>query len=757
MKRSFFAVLCVVCLFVASLACTSGSSSVITSSAPPASGTLSGSQSSAPPGSTAPPAALFLSWSEPTKSFIVTAGQDTYVNVRGDATVDPTATISVGYDSDTDYDNEGITWFSRTYKGGPFLVTVSAMDFAPGTYYFVAKIVRGSQTIVHYLANPVIFRDEPNVWLSYPDVDTVATRGQDFTFSGYDSASGSTIRIGLDTDRNPSNGGITWLTIPNIPTGQFSKTWTVLASLTGRFYPVIQAKSVTIEEYSYSDGSILVGDIASIRFTSPMNSLDVHPRPTVSLTIAGTSTSTTPGAVMSIGYDTDTDATNGGIVWVVNNVPVGNFSVLWNVDITVGGTYYVVGEITDAHGTVDAYAPGAITVDNSNYIEFYTPISDVTITAGEFFPIPVTGYAYSAALNGTVNLFYDTDTNVANGTTAICASFAEGSIDVLFDISELPAGEYYIGATLVRGFSTLVTAWAPMKLTVMPNADLSNPANSGPFFSAASTITMTDPARADKNVTWTVHYPADTLGSAVVSTQAPFPVVLFFPDSYVADTSYSYLVDRITRWGYVVITVNTSGNFAYSTDDSSRMDALDGTFIINWMQTVVLDNTSPYYNAMDMLAIASSGHGRGGGSSIMIARDDTRIKAVVAISTRRPMTTAPSSPYIANVPIMIYSGSKSNVNNYKPANQQSVYNDQKAYKQLTTIVGGNHVQFKDTVAQWDFDGTPTLSLLEQHRRTQVMTVSFLNAFLKNQPYYMAWVNGDQVPGLGNVTIQYLAP
>jgi len=751
MKRPLLIAMCLVALAAFSLACGGGGGTDTGASPSP---TVSTSPSTAPT-STPPPEPLSIFWTEPNKKIVATAGERVFLNFRGEGTHDSTAVITIGRDTDTNYDNGGITWFDRTFPGGYFLVTVSMTDYTPGTYYFVAKISRAGETLYRYLDHPLEVRAAPTVSLTAPAGDVVAAWGTDYPFTGANNSASANVFIGLDTDRNPTNGYSAILDITP-GAGDFTAVWTVLDSFNGRYYPFINVHETAYEEYSYAPGSLLIGDLPSVTFVSPLNPVTVHPLPPVRLNIKGDSTSTDPDALFRIGYDTDTDPDNGGITWIFDDLDAGPFDLAWDIDIREGGTYHIIGQVIDRYGAVTTYAPGAITVDNSPYIEFYEPIADVTIIAGRFLPLAIRGWAYSSKDDGVVTVFYDTDTNLANGFTPIADPFPEGGIDLLLDVSELLPGTYHIGATMVSSAGAPMTAWAPMTLNVLPNTDVSDPANSGPYFSRTATYFQWDSDR-NKTVSWIVYYPTDSADSSAVSSAGPFPVVVFMPEEGSAATEYTYFNEKLAHWGYIVAAINTAANFGSSSANRARKDAADASYVLDWLIAQSADSSSIFHNAVDDAMVGAAGHGRGAGAAIIFASLDDRVDAVFAMAAPRyypkPTEDDPHPrPYKAGVPVMILSASLDGI--IPPSTQDRVYGDQDPFKELATIEGANHYQFKDTIQSWENDTEPTMLHIEVKRRVQILGVSFLNSFVRQQTYYMKWVNGEGVSDLRFITIKY---
>ncbi len=748
MKRPMFFALCLLALISLSVACGGSSSTPIATASP--SPTVSGT--TAPPTSTPPPGPLSLIWTAPGKEIVVPTSQEVFINVRGEGTTDSSAIITVAIDNDQSYGNGVLEQFARTYPGGPFLVTISSLDFPPGTYYFVAKIMRGVESIIRYLDVPVTLVNDSTITLTTPAVDIIAGWNSNFAFLGVNNSGSANIFVGLDQDRNPTNGYASLLDTRPIG-ANFNMAWNVDQRFNGRYFPFVHVREAGIDVFYYANGSLLIGQLPSITFTSPLNRVDIHPKPPVTLNIKGSSTSVGTTGVMRIGYDTDTNPNNGGITWLFNDLSVGPFEFNWDTQFPPGGPYYIVGEVVDEFGRGTNYATAPIYVDPSSYLEFYEPLTDIVITAGQFYPFPVfvRGFAYSTAGTGLVTVF--TATNPSDATTYknLGSPFAEGYIDgIRIDVSLLDPGIFYVGARLQYGVNS-ITRWAPMTISVVPNPDRSNPANFGAYYSDTESFAMQDPDRSNKNVRWRIYYPVSVFGSAEIA-DARFPVVFFIPEQNTLNTSYTYLTRRIAQWGYIVValdsTTNTGGTYEML---RAQNDGFDCSFILDWLIEQDASVGARYFGKIDTSKVAVGGHGRGGGAAVIMSRDDDRVTAIFGLApTRYTETTTPFPVILPLKPLLFFAGTRDNYDTVTTI--QNVYNSSSPFKEMVTLQGGNHIQFLDSPTGWD--GTATISHEMQMQITQVMTVAYLNWILGINADHKSWVNGSNANAIPNITIQY---
>lgn len=126
--------------------------------------------------------------------------------------------------------------------------------------------------------------------------------------------------------------------------------------------------------------------------------------------------------------------------------------------------------------------------------------SDVELFKDETFTIEFTAGIPQGGSAGTVDIFYDTDTNVNNGFSLIAEDLPSSATEVEFP-SDVAEGEYFIGGTIRDGVNPAVTDYSAGKVVVVRTV----------------TVTVTEPNTAlavapgaPVSVEWTTNAPDDS-------------------------------------------------------------------------------------------------------------------------------------------------------------------------------------------------------------------------------------------------------
>lgn len=141
-----------------------------------------------------------------------------------------------------------------------------------------------------------------------------------------------------------------------------------------------------------------------------------------------------------------------------------NLSYVWTPGPILPGVYHIIAVADDGvNDPVTATLASTITVKSSGpSLAIYEPALPITIKPGRQTTI---GWSYDSPLkDGDVTLFYDNDRDSANGiagtiTTAQVAA-GSGSQTYTWQVPAVPAGQYYVGATLDDGEHPPVTVYA---------------------------------------------------------------------------------------------------------------------------------------------------------------------------------------------------------------------------------------------------------------------------------------------------------
>jgi dienelactone hydrolase len=168
-------------------------------------------------------------------------------------------------------------------------------------------------------------------------------------------------------------------------------------------------------------------------------------------------------------------------------------------------------------------------------------------------------------------------------------------------------------------------------------------------------------------------YPIQSILSNSHADAAPLtgggalPLILFSPGGGLLPLNYSSLIEDLASHGYIIagIVPAYSGMRVYSDgrivdvpwrtrigaggeikelksvprdmspEQVGESAAADLTFVLNQLEK--LPGTSPWKNAIDFRRIAAIGHSLGGGTSLGIARTDSRVQAAVALDGGGPV------------------------------------------------------------------------------------------------------------------------
>lgn len=105
-------------------------------------------------------------------------------------------------------------------------------------------------------------------------------------------------------------------------------------------------------------------------------------------------------------------------------------------------------------------------------IEVLAPGStDVTLFMNDAFTVQFTGTVNEPGATGSIDVFYDTDNNFSNGFTPLATAAAPTVTSVAFP-TDVPAGTYYIGASITDGISPIVVDYAQGTISVVRTASL---------------------------------------------------------------------------------------------------------------------------------------------------------------------------------------------------------------------------------------------------------------------------------------------
>jgi len=188
------------------------------------------------------------------------------------------------------------------------------------------------------------------------------------------------------------------------------------------------------------------------------------------------------------------------------------------------------------------------------------------------------------------------------------------------------------------------------------------------------------------------------------------PVVLFLHGLDANKNFYKWMIDPYVRAGYVLVMFNIPGKRAmqgflsslgipslpggHDMQGSVSTQSEFGPFVDGFSACIdSLSNLQKLRGIVDLDLIAATGHSAGGLGAMVAGAQDSRIKAIVALSPPLQASELPH-PTRFKIPIQFQVGS----------NEGELYNAVVKYfnqevsapiKQLVVIQGGNHIEFMD--------------------------------------------------------------
>lgn len=271
-----------------------------------------------------------------------------------------------------------------------------------------------------------------------------------------------------------------------------------------------------------------------------------------------------------------------------------------------------------------------------------------------------------------------------------------------------------------------------------PGTDLADP---GPFLPGFREVTV----RRPNNSTFTaiLFYPATARGSNAPFNPAggPYPAITFGHGFLQAVSRYQSTLEHLASHGYLVIASTSEGglfpnhqNFAndmghcltYLTNENSR----SGSFLFGAVRT-------DRYGA--------SGHSMGGGASILLTAQDSRIKALANLAAADTNPSAITAMGNVRVPVSLIAGTQDSIT---PVENHGLpmYERGRAPRQLPLLTGGWHCGFMDSNNFGCDSGQ--MSRSRQLAWTRRLLTAFFNLYLKsNRDHWRVTWGPESVEGV----------
>lgn len=258
--------------------------------------------------------------------------------------------------------------------------------------------------------------------------------------------------------------------------------------------------------------------------------------------------------------------------------------------------------------------------------------------------------------------------------------------------------------------------------------------SSGQYGVGQASMTLRDPDRGNRKVTFEAFYPVISLGANADSGKActaRFPVICFAHGYQHPGNKYENLTAMLVPEGYIVLSLTTaSGLFP-----SHKNYADDIRFLAMKAFELGRDINSPLYGIIDTLCCLM-GHSMGGGAIFQAARNNPAIVAVVALAPYDTKPSAISAAAEVGAPTLIFSGTNDCITptgkHHLPMYEMSA----SEFKTFILIKGGTHCSMGDysrCVKAEKISGcTPGLTTAEQTAVLARYMLPWLDYVLKGE-------------------------
>lgn len=242
-------------------------------------------------------------------------------------------------------------------------------------------------------------------------------------------------------------------------------------------------------------------------------------------------------------------------------------------------------------------------------------------------------------------------------------------------------------------------------------------------------------ADLDRSFKANVYYPGTSQGAnqPLDESLAPYSSVVFGHGFAMNRNRYDFLGQHLASHGYVVVLMNFK-----DLDNGNQRSDMSAS--ITWIADQDVDPESWLYGALAPELVGVSGHSMGGGVSIQVAGEDSRVHGCA------PLAPATEAGDVAQVtgPLLILAGDRDGLTPIEGI--RGAYETAVPPSALLTMFGGNHNQFMDVSWPWEdiFDGNPGISRAEQHRLTNLYMTAHFGYYHKGIAEYRTHLYGYRV-------------
>ena len=256
--------------------------------------------------------------------------------------------------------------------------------------------------------------------------------------------------------------------------------------------------------------------------------------------------------------------------------------------------------------------------------------------------------------------------------------------------------------------------------TAVP-ADLADP---GPFSAGWQIVTI--PRPDGQTFTSQLYYPATTAGNGTPydGSGAPYPAVTFGHGFMVPPKFYRSTLEHLASHGYLVVVPESYMTFLFP---SHQGFGEDFRYSLDFLESENANPASWLFGQVDTAHFGMAGHSMGGGSSILAAAADSRVRALITLAAAETIPSAIAQMPNISAPVRLITGDQDGIVNWQN-NTQAMYNAGRPPRQLLLILGGCHCGFLDSnIPFCDSGSLPRSEQLEITRREMV---TFFDLYLK---------------------------
>jgi dienelactone hydrolase len=193
-------------------------------------------------------------------------------------------------------------------------------------------------------------------------------------------------------------------------------------------------------------------------------------------------------------------------------------------------------------------------------------------------------------------------------------------------------------------------------------------------------------------------------------------------------------LEHLASHGYLVIAPESYMTFLFP---SHQGFAEDFRYSLDFLESENANPASWLFGQVDTAHFGMAGHSMGGGSSILAAAADSRVRALITLAAAETTPSAIAQMPNISAPVRLITGDQDDIVDWQ-TNTQAMYNMSRPPRQLLLIQGGCHCGFLDNnIPFCDSGSLPRAEQLEITRREMV---TFFDLYLKpdSGPWREVW-------------------